>query len=187
MTNTAFLLMDYQNDILANFKTGLDELLSNASKALQAARAAKHLVIHVEIGFRPGYPEVSGNNKMFGMLSQSGRFVNGTAGAQVHEKVKPIETDLHVIKHRISGFSGSDLEMILRAQNIDTLVLAGVATSGVVLSTLRQAADLDYKIFVLDDCCADSDEEVHRVLLTKLFPKQATVLKSQEMMQQWKT
>ena len=55
------------------------------------------------------------------------------------------------------------------------LVLTGVATSGVVLSTLRSAADLDYRITVLSDGCGDGDPEVHRVLTEKVFPTQATV------------
>ena len=58
----------------------------------------------------------------------------------------------------------------------DALVLAGIATSGVVLSTLRQAADLDYRLTVLSDGCLDSDPEVHRVLTAAVFPKQADVL-----------
>jgi len=65
---------------------------------------------------------------------------------------------------------------VLRAANIDTLVLTGIATSGVVLSTLRQAADLDYRLVVLSDACLDSDAEVHRVLMEKVFPRQADVV-----------
>jgi nicotinamidase-related amidase len=84
-----------------------------------------------------------------------------------------------VTKRRVSAFSGSDLEVVLRSQNISHLVLSGIATSGVVLSTLREAADRDYQLTVLADCCLDADEEVHRVLLTKVFPRQADVIQSQ--------
>jgi len=80
-----------------------------------------------------------------------------------------------VTKRRVSAFTGSDLDVLLRARRIDHLVLAGIATSGVVLSTLRQAADLDYRLTVLADGCLDADPEVHRVLLEKLFPRQAEV------------
>ncbi|HEY3883138.1 MAG TPA: isochorismatase family protein, partial [Trebonia sp.] len=62
----------------------------------------------------------------------------------------------------------------------DTLVLAGISTSGVVLSTLRQAADLDYRLIVLEDACADRDDEVHRVLTGKVFPRQAVVTTADE-------
>jgi nicotinamidase-related amidase len=80
-----------------------------------------------------------------------------------------------VVKRRTSAFAGSDLVEVLRAGRIDTLVLTGIATSGVVLSTLRQAADLDYGLVVLADACGDADPEVHRVLTTKVFPRQAKV------------
>jgi nicotinamidase-related amidase len=66
--------------------------------------------------------------------------------------------------------------VVLRAGDVDTLVLTGIATSGVVLSTLRQAADLDYRLVVLSDACLDADAEVHRVLTEKVFPRQADVL-----------
>ena len=73
------------------------------------------------------------------------------------------------------AFTGSDLEVVLRAGGIYRLVLAGIATSGVVLSTLRQAADLDYRLTVLADGCLDADPEVHELLLGKVFPRQAEV------------
>jgi nicotinamidase-related amidase len=88
--------------------------------------------------------------------------------------------DIVVTKRRVGAFIGSELEVVLRAQNIDHLVLSGIATSGVVLSTLRAAADMDYPLTVLSDCCADGDHEVHRVLLTKVFPRQADVLTAAE-------
>jgi nicotinamidase-related amidase len=75
----------------------------------------------------------------------------------------------------VSAFTGSDLQVVLRSLGADTLVLTGIATSGVVLSTLRQAADLDYRLVVLSDGCLDADPEVHRVLTEKVFPRQASV------------
>src|SRR5262247_2782938 len=80
-------------------------------------------------------------------------------------------------------FCGSDLESVLRAHEVTCLVLLGIATSGVVLSTVRWAADADYALIVLEDCCADADEEVHRVLMQKVFPRQATVVPSQAFLQ----
>jgi nicotinamidase-related amidase len=80
-----------------------------------------------------------------------------------------------VVKKRVSAFTGSDLEVLLRSAGVDHLVLAGIATSGVVLSTVREAADRDYRLTVLADACADNDPEVHRVLVEKVFPRQAEV------------
>jgi nicotinamidase-related amidase len=70
--------------------------------------------------------------------------------------------------------------MILRANNIETLVMFGIATSGVVLSTLRHAADADYQLVVIKDCCSDRDPEVHRVLTEKVFSRQAKVITAAE-------
>jgi nicotinamidase-related amidase len=68
--------------------------------------------------------------------------------------------------------------MILRSNDIETLVMCGIATSGVVLSTLRHAADFDYRLVVVRDCCSDSDSTVHACLLDKVFPRQAEVVDS---------
>jgi nicotinamidase-related amidase len=95
---------------------------------------------------------------------------------QIHQALAPRSDEPVVTKLRVSAFAGSDLEVILRAQNIRTLVLAGIATSGVVLSTLREAADKDYGLIVLSDACVDADPEVHRVLVEKVFPRQAEVM-----------
>ena len=73
---------------------------------------------------------------------------------------------------------GTDLPMILGARNADTLILLGFATSGVVLSTTRFAADADYRLFIVEDCCADTDPAVHDFLCTKIFPRQADVVQS---------
>jgi nicotinamidase-related amidase len=94
----------------------------------------------------------------------------------VDASVAPRGDEPVVSKKRVSAFAGSDLEMILRAGQITSLVLTGIANSGVVLSTLRQAAGLDYELTVLSDACADRDEEVHRVLTEKVFPRQAEVM-----------
>ena len=66
--------------------------------------------------------------------------------------------------------------MILRAGGVDTLVLFGIATSGVVLSTLLEACDSDYRLVVIADCCADFDADLHTCLVERLFPRRADVI-----------
>jgi nicotinamidase-related amidase len=73
--------------------------------------------------------------------------------------------------------------MVLNAKDIDTLVLFGIATSGVVLSTLLHACDADYQLIVIADCCADLDAELHEMLLTRLFPQRATVVTADQFVQ----
>jgi nicotinamidase-related amidase len=101
-------------------------------------------------------------------------------GTQVVGALEPLADELVVVKRRVSAFVGSDLEVVLRAGEIDHLVLTGIATSGVVLSTLREAADRDYALTVLADACCDRDPEVHRVLTDKVFPRQADVLSTSD-------
>ena len=172
--------MDVQNSIVERFADSAPSLLEALGRAAASARASRIPVVYVRVAFRPGAPEVSPNNRIFAALADSSTFVTNGAASQIHPAVEPHPGDIVVDKKRVSAFAGSDLDMVLRAQGVQTLVLAGIATSGVVLSTLRQAADLDYGLVVLRDGCADADEEVHRVLLDKVFPRQADVLAADE-------
>jgi nicotinamidase-related amidase len=176
MSKTALLLMDLQNGIVSRFVSD-PQLISRIQKVTMKAREASMPIIHVVVKFREHFPEVSAKNKAFAML-KSGEFplFDGNPAAEIHSAFAPQAQDIIVTKRRVGAFSGSDLEVVLRAQEIDHLVLTGIATSGVVLSTLRAAADMDYQISVLADCCLDKDEEVHRVLTEKVFPSQAEVL-----------
>jgi nicotinamidase-related amidase len=174
MTSTALLLMDVQKGIVNRFGDDAG-YLTRLSAAASAARGAGIGVIYVVVAFRPSYPEVSERNKSFAAIAGSGRFTDGDPDAPIHPAVVPAAGDVIVTKRRVSAFAGSDLDVVLRASGVDHLVLAGIATSGVVLSTVRQAADLDYRLTVLSDGCLDGDPEVHRVLTEKVFPRQAEV------------
>jgi nicotinamidase-related amidase len=174
MEQTALLVMDVQRGIVERFGDDAG-YLDRLAGAIDAARAAGLPVVYVVVGFRPGYPEVSDRNLSFSAIAGSGRFAAGDPGAEIHPAVAPRDGDVVVTKRRVSAFTGSDLDVVLRSLGAGTLVLAGIATSGVVLSTLRQAADLDYRLTVLADGCLDADPEVHRVLTQKVFPRQATV------------
>jgi nicotinamidase-related amidase len=180
---TAVLVMDYQQGVVSRMASDdADRLLKTMSGAIAAAHEASVLVIYVRIGFRPGAPEISDNNRTFAAIAHAtGGFGLDDEATRIDPVVAPRPSDPVVIKKRVSAFAGSDLELLLRSRQIDTLVLAGIATSGVVLSTLREAADRDYELLVLSDCCFDRDAEVHRVLMDKVFPRQATVLSVEEL------
>ena len=179
-SHTALLVMDMQVGIVKRFaQTG--DLLTLTSTTINAARAASIPVIYVVVAFRPGYPEISPRNKSFSVIKQQQSSSSAPMMTpEIHPAIAPLPTDIVVTKRRVSAFRGSDLEVVLRAQGISHLVLCGIATSGVVLSTLREAADKDYQLTVLADCCVDGDEEVHRVLLSKVFPRQAEVIQASE-------
>jgi nicotinamidase-related amidase len=97
--------------------------------------------------------------------------------------VKPIEGEVVVGKHRVNALYGTALDLILRANDRDTLIILGYATSGVVLSTVRFAADLDYRLVVVEDCCADQDPDVHDFLTQRIFPRQAEVVTADDVIQ----
>jgi nicotinamidase-related amidase len=182
-TRSAVLVMDYQATILSMLGDKAPSVVEPAAAVVSAARRAGIPIIFVVVGFRPGYPEVSPRNASFGAVTQSGRFITETPGSDVDAAFKREASDVVIFKHRVSAFWGTDLDIILRAKSIETLVLMGVSTSGVVLSTVRHAADADYRLVVVRDACADLDAEMHRVLIEKVIPKQATVLSSGEVIE----
>lgn len=173
--HTALLVMDVQGAIvkMINEETPFFDSLK---KAIKSARSSKMPVIYIVIGFRNGYPEMSPNNKSFNLLKSAGMDLVSEEATKIHQSIAPEKEDIVIVKKRTSAFTGSDLEVLLRSLGIKNIVLTGIATSGVILSTLREAADKDYSITVLSDCCADRDDEVHRVLITKVFPRQAEVI-----------
>ncbi|MDP3879050.1 MAG: cysteine hydrolase [Dehalococcoidales bacterium] len=159
-SKTALLIMDYQYRQLSNFSDDFQkELLSRANKVLDKARQIGIPVIYVEVRRGERTPET-----------------------EIHQAVTPHPGEVVLTKSRVGPFSTTDLDARLKAQGIDTLVLMGIRTGGCILSTVRWAADIDYRQIVLSDCCADPDEEVHRVLMEKVFPAfgQATVITSPE-------
>jgi nicotinamidase-related amidase len=180
-SNTALLVMDVQAGIVGMLPDS-QSILAPTAKAIAHARAKKIPVIYVVVGFRPGGPEISMNNKSFGGMKERMAGMNMEEFMKVHPDVAPVTGEVTVTKRRVSAFTGSDLEVVLRASGITHIVLTGISTSGVVLSTTREAADKDYRITILSDCCADGEEEVHRVLTTKIFPRQADVLTVAEWM-----
>jgi nicotinamidase-related amidase len=157
-------------------------LIQRAAGVLKRARTAGMRVIHVRVGFRPNLPEISGRNALFNAIKNSAqhqRLFQGTIG-DIHADVAPEADEVVITKHRVSAFAGTDLAMILRANDIETLFLFGIATSGVVLATLLEAADADYRLVVVKDCCVDLDSEVHACLVDKVFPRYATVISAEE-------
>ena len=180
--HTAVVGMDCQSGVVSYYAKPPEPFVARCSNVLRAGRKAGMPVIHVKVGFRPGLPEVAVRNRLFASIKSSPQrqqMFEGAAGA-IHPALGPEPDDIVVAKHRISAFPGSDLQMILRAKEIDTLVMFGIATSGVVLSTLLEACDADYRTVVITDCCADTDLDLHRVLIERLFPLRGEVTTAAE-------
>jgi len=172
----ALLVMDYQNGILDRVADA-GGLLARARDAIAAARHSGMHVGYVRVAFTDAdYAAVPGTNKTFTALV-AGRSMHADAPeTAVHDDVAPEPGDIVVRKTRVGAFSTTDLDDRLRGYEIDTLVLAGISTSGVVLSTVRDAADRDYRLSVLADGCADTDPANHEFLTQKIFPRQCDVI-----------
>lgn len=175
----ALLIMDVQAGIIDR-APNKENYLASVQKAIDAAHQQNIPVFLIAVSFRLGGPEINIHNKMFGQLGSAipPHFLNA------QPLISPTGNDVVVIKRRVSAFSGSDLEVLLRAKNIRHLVLAGISTSGVVLSTTCEAADKDYQITVLSDLCADSDPIVHETLLSKILIRHASVVSSDQWINQ---
>jgi nicotinamidase-related amidase len=170
----ALLVMDIEPLVVPAFG-GDEALLDRLAGLTAAARTASVPVIFGRVAFRPGYPDVSADNQIFHSVKDMMDFTEANPDTGYHPKVAPQDGDIAFTKRRVSSFTGSDLDVILRSLGVRHVVLTGVATSLVVLSTLREAADKDYQITVLSDGCADGDPQVHDFLMEKVFPAQATV------------
>ena len=174
MKKTLFLVMDMENDIVAedgfNAKTyGVQVkergVLANTAAAIANARAAGALVGYVRVGFSADYRECPPASPIFSGARANGIFKLGTPGTEVHPALAPQPQDFDVVKHRVSPFYATSLEAILRANGVERIVMCGVSTNGVVHSGAREAHDRDYEVVILEDCCAGvtPDEHMHAV------------------------
>jgi nicotinamidase-related amidase len=182
--HTALLIADFYAAILSTLPHATDrQVVENAQRLQGAARGAGLFVCYCATVFRPGYVEISERNKVFRERKQSGQPPISDPAQLIHPAVRPTAGEVVVGKHRVNALYGTALDLILRANDIDTLIILGYATSGVVLSTVRYAADLDYRLVVVEDCCADQDPEVHNFLTQRIFPRQAEVVSAADVME----
>jgi len=174
---TALLMMDYQPSALDRLADP-DALLDCAASAIATVRTAGGHVGYVRVASEDGdYDAMPATSRMAARLASAGHALhNDSPATAVHERVAPQAGDIVVRKTRVGAFSTTDLHEQLQQRGITTLILSGVSTSGVVLSTVRDASDRDYQLFVLADCCADPDPAVHEFLVERIFPRQAHVV-----------
>ena len=180
--STALIIADFYKDMMGTIAHSIERnVLSNTQELQKAARQSGMLICYSATVFRPGYIEISNRNKTFSQRKNSGQPAVSDPIEVIHPGVSPINGEVVVGKHRVNALYGTDLDMTLRANQIDTIILLGYATSGVVLSTTRFAADSDYSIIIVEDCCADTDPEVHNFLMEKIFPRQADIVTSADL------
>ncbi|MFD3546485.1 isochorismatase family cysteine hydrolase [Streptomyces sp. NPDC058655] len=149
-------------------------VLERAATAIERARLAGIPVIYVVVGFSPGYTDWPASSELFASARDGDRVVLGTWGTQVHDALKPAEGEPIVEKRRVSPFYGTHLDVLLRNLDVNTLLLTGVTTDLVILSTARDGHDRDYHVEVLEDATATDTREAHEAALA-LIARTATV------------
>ncbi len=184
-SRAVLLVMDYQNGIIGMIDNG-DKLLQTTQDLIRSFRDHGGTIGYVRVGFADG--ELEGAPATSGMarnVTPERREVMHAdhPATQIHESIAPQEGDIVVRKTRVGAFSTTDLHEQLQSRGVDTLLLAGISTSGCVLSTVLDAFDRDYRVIVLADACADPDAEVHRFLLDHVFTKRGEVIEARELHQ----
>jgi nicotinamidase-related amidase len=178
---TAVLAMDFQQGIISTIVTAQERnVVRKAQKVLNGARRAGVTVIHTGLHFREGHPEVNSCNRLFGGMKQLGLFLADSDEARLAKGLGPKKGDIVVSRPRVNAFYNTDLETILRSKGVDTLVLMGVTTNWVVEATARYAADADYRLILLEDCCAGMSAEAHEFSIANILGIIAEVVTSEE-------
>jgi nicotinamidase-related amidase len=183
-TKTAVLSMDIQKGTARRSAMFRERNVAQAAKSvLDGARKAGILVIHVAIDYQPAF--FSTRNKFLQKVRVPALSAPGVDVAellQIVEEVKPVGDEPVVRKPRMNPFFGTALESMLRSRDIDTVVLMGVATEFVVEAAARHAADADFRVIVLEDCCAAFSDEAHKVSL-HIMDHLATIATSADFLQ----
>nr|WSY51114.1 cysteine hydrolase [Streptomyces sp. NBC_00886] len=173
---TALLAMDFQNGIVP-IAPDSDALVERVKGSIADVRAAGGTIGYVRVAFtEDDWAAVPETNKSFSAVAAAKMLHHEDSATGIDERITPEDGDIVVRKVRFGSGSTTDLHRQLSDRGIDTLVLTGISTSGVVLSTLIDAADRDYRVFVVSDGVADPDSEIHRVLVEKVFPSRAHVI-----------
>lgn len=187
MSDTALILIDLINEIIhpqgkiASCAAMITEynVLAKTNRTLAAARGHNALVAFVNVGFSKDYRELLPSSPIFGKTAASEALQLGSWGCALHGEVAYQPQDILIVKHSISPFYGTILDLILRRRGIKKLIVGGVATDMAIQSAVREGHDLGYKIFLCDDLCAARTKEDHDLSIEQL-KRLATVCHADE-------
>jgi nicotinamidase-related amidase len=169
--NAALLVIDMQYDFLAEgapvYCVGGMEMVPRVRKLVDACKAAGipaiftqevHRATRLDMG-----RELDGNEPDHCLI--------GSRGVQIHDDLQPGPDDLRVPKPRYDAFLGTDLPYVLNGLKVlphDTLIICGVASNVCVHYTSAGAHQRDYRVKVVEDCCAGSSVEEHEAAITQI-------------------
>ena len=166
-----YLVLDMQNDLVhadgASGKAPMQadiqsrEILQRTANAISRARAKGIPVAFVRVAFSDDHREANPNSQVFGPIAKNGILKMNAWGGKVHETLAPQDGDWDIVKHRVSPFYQTKLELLLKREGIERIYCSGVSTQAVVQATVRDAHDRDFDVVVLEDCCAGPNEQEH--------------------------
>ncbi|AQZ96237.1 cysteine hydrolase family protein [Halopseudomonas phragmitis] len=166
-----YLVLDMQNDLVhadgASGKAPMQadiqarEVIQRTASAISRARAKGIPVAYVRVAFSDDHREANPSSQVFGPIAKNGILKMNAWGGQVHEALAPQAGDWDIVKHRVSPFYQTKLELLLKREGIERIYCSGVSTQAVVQATVRDAHDRDYDVVVLEDCCAGPNEQEH--------------------------
>lgn len=166
-----YLVLDMQNDLVhadgASGKAPMQadiqgrEVIQRTANAIARARAKGIPVAFVRVAFSDDHREANPNSQVFGPIAKNGILKMNAWGGQVHEALAPQAGDWDIVKHRVSPFYQTKLELLLKREGIERIYCSGVSTQAVVQATVRDAHDRDFDVVVLEDCCAGPNEQEH--------------------------
>lgn len=176
--NAALICIDFVNEMVSQGGklTGKGYLafveknntLQNVQSLQKIFRNSGQDIYHVKITFSESYIEHPTRSPLFGKAKEFKALQAGSWGSDFNETISPLNEEKVIIKRRVSAFYGTDLEIVLKSNGIDTIYLCGVATDLAVESTARDAHDRDFNVIIVSDCCAAASEDDHNKSLLTL-------------------
>jgi biuret amidohydrolase len=185
----ALLALHFQNDIchrdglipfsLDRSTGAAANFLAASKRALDEARRAGWTIAHIHIAFAPDYSDLLRNCRLFLKTETLGALKRGSWGAAAYAGFEPAADEIFVTTNCNSGFRRTELEKVLNGRGVGRVNVMGLATQFSVEHTVRDAADIGYRVRVFADCCASGDMDAHGATL-RTMPMLADVMESRE-------
>ena len=191
---TALLVVHMQPDIVsahtafgAMFNTQVVErdIVAQTKRAMDSVRSAGGLIIPLRIAFRPDYSDAASSIPLLAMAQGAGSLQDGSLEADILPELEVQPKDLVFTHKRPGPFTGSNLQQVLDGEGITNVVVCGVATNASVEGSVRQASDLGYNTFVIEDASSAADLDTHNAAIASmgLFGQAVSVAELQDALQ----
>ncbi len=191
---TALLVVHMQPDIVSahtafgamfNPQVVARNVVAQTKQAMDSVRSAGGLVVALRIAFKPDYSDAIPSIPLLAMAQNAGSLQEGTVEADIIDELQIHDKDLVFTHKRPGPFTDSNLQQVLDAEGITNVLVCGVATNASVEGSVRQASDLGYNTFVLEDASSAADLDSHNAAIATmgLFGQAIRVAELQDALQ----